>query len=391
MRSAFWLYLFMFIAVFDLHAQYPILTPFAISLGAAPSFIGYVMGVYSITHLPGNMVAGYGIDRFGGKWFVVVSLIFAGFLLLIQSYVDNPWELLMIRSISGFVLAFLSPACLTMLAKMAKDRVQQSKLMTGNGLVHTLASVVSPAAGAALVAKTGFMLAFQILGWGLVICGLIAIFFVKENKLKDAPYSAEILHLETASLKPLSQDDSVNRSISFLFFIIPIALSCSQGILFFEIPLALQHRTDMVMSTGILFSILSLGSLVTLSIWVLNKVAPLLRLTTGCICLALLFFSMAIDWPFTLTINLFLIGMAKGVIYPAIAAFLAEQSSNDRYGRNFAILSISYSIGAFLGPIIAGEVREMISPYFAAFISLMIGLILIPHKHNKQTWNLKPS
>ncbi|GJM72738.1 hypothetical protein HMSSN036_49540 [Paenibacillus macerans] len=35
MKIAFWLYFFMFLAFFDLHAQYPILTPFALSLGAA--------------------------------------------------------------------------------------------------------------------------------------------------------------------------------------------------------------------------------------------------------------------------------------------------------------------------------------------------------------------
>ncbi|MEI0738788.1 hypothetical protein VQ056_22725 [Paenibacillus sp. JTLBN-2024] len=36
MKTAIWLYMFLFLAFFDLHAQYPILTPFAVSLGAAP-------------------------------------------------------------------------------------------------------------------------------------------------------------------------------------------------------------------------------------------------------------------------------------------------------------------------------------------------------------------
>ncbi len=58
-KTAVWLYLFMFVAFFDLHAQYPILSPFALSLGAAPSFIGFILGMYSITHLPGNLIAGY--------------------------------------------------------------------------------------------------------------------------------------------------------------------------------------------------------------------------------------------------------------------------------------------------------------------------------------------
>lgn len=146
MKTAVWLYLFLFIAFFDLHAQYPILTPFAISLGAAPSFIGLMMGMYSITHLPGNLIAGFGVDRYGSRLFIVFSLMAAGIVLLFQSHVTNPWQLLALRSISGFVLAFLSPACLSLLARITSDRTEQGKLMAGNGLVHTLASVVSQAA-----------------------------------------------------------------------------------------------------------------------------------------------------------------------------------------------------------------------------------------------------
>ncbi|MFD2670698.1 MFS transporter [Marinicrinis sediminis] len=392
MRSALWLYLFMFVAFFDLHAQYPILTPFAISLGAVPSFIGYIMGMYSITHLPGNMLAGYGVDRFGGKWFIVCSLILAGCLLMVQSRVNDPWELLWIRSISGFVLAFLSPACLAMLAKMATDRVHQSKLMTGNGLVHTLASVVSPAAGAALVAKTGFSLAFEILGWGLIACGVMAVFFVHDQKPARTPFSsAEREHQQAAQDFSTLRPATSSRDMSILFFCIPLALACSQGILFFEVPLTLRDGPNMVMSTGLLFSIVSLGALVSLSMWFLNRIPASTRLLAGTITLALLFFALSIQWPVSLSVTLFFIGMSKGITFPAIASSLAEQSNHARYGKQFAILSIAYSIGAFFGPVIAGELREWISPYFAAFLILLLGTTLLPPKHRRTRLDLSPS
>ena len=174
MKTAIWLYFFLFIAFFDLHAQYPILTPFALSIGAAPSFIGLMMGMYSITHIPGNLIAGFSVDRFGSRIFIVFSLLLAGVILLLQSHVVNPWQLLVLRSISGFVLAFLSPACMSLLARIAKDQIQQGNLMAGNGLVHTLASVVSPAAGALLVAQIGFAFAFTILGWVLIVTAVCA-------------------------------------------------------------------------------------------------------------------------------------------------------------------------------------------------------------------------
>lgn len=168
MKTAIWLYMFLFLAFFDLHAQYPILTPFAVSLGAAPVFIGWMMGIYALTHLPGNLIAGAVIDKHGSRRYIIFSLVSAGIVLLLQSYVHYPWQLLALRSVSGFVLAFLSPACLALLASLSSDKVVQGKFMSGHGVVHTLASVVSPAAGAFIVAKAGYSATFQGLGWLLI-------------------------------------------------------------------------------------------------------------------------------------------------------------------------------------------------------------------------------
>ncbi|WP_201318107.1 MULTISPECIES: MFS transporter [unclassified Paenibacillus] len=385
MKTAIWLYLFMFVAIFDLHAQYPILSPFAVSLGAAPSFIGLILGVYSITHLPGNLIAGYGVDRFGSKKFILFSLIVAGVLLLIQSRVTDPWQLLIIRSFSGFVLAFLSPACLSMLAKIAKDRVHQGKLMSGNGMVHTLASVMSPAAGAYLVARFGFEQSFVYLGWGLITTGVLASIFVKESPAPRMaafaePSKASDAH-HTASSNDASELETAAGSgtIPWLFFCIPLALSCSQGILFFELPLMKETHSS-IMTSGIFFSLVSLGSLVTLSLLFLNRVSPVWRVSFGSLALAFTFFGMSVHWPLPMSVSLFLIGMAKGVIFPAIASFLAGVTSASRYGRTFSFLSISYSVGAFIGPIVSGHVRDIMSPYFIAFAFLMIALSMVPFR-----------
>jgi MFS family permease len=375
LKTAMWLYLFMFIAIFDLHAQYPILSPFALSLGAAPSFIGLILGVYSLTHLPGNLLVGYGVDRFGSKGFIVFSLIVAGIVLLVQSKVTNPWDLLIIRSISGFVLAFLSPACLALLAKIAKDRVQQSKFMAGNGLVHTLASVVSPAAGAFLVAKLGFAQSFTILGWVLIATGILALVGVKER-----PYLQKHPQLQRSPDLPIMGEEPAQPNdarIPWLFFGIPLAVSCSQGILFFELPL-MQESNDSILTSGILFSLVSLGALVTLSMVFLNEKSPFFRTIIGSLGLALVFFGLSIHWSIPIYASLILIGMAKGVIFPAIASLLASITNPGRYGRVFSILSISFSIGAFIGPIVAGHLRNHTSPYFIAFVCLMLALCLVP-------------
>lgn len=374
MRSVLWLYLFLFVAFFDLHAQYPILTPFAISIGAAPSFIGLMMGMYSFTHLPGNLLAGYGIDRFGSRIFIVFSLIGAGIIMILQAHVVNPWELLVLRSISGFVLAFLSPACLSLLARMARDHVHQGKLMAGNGLIHTLASVVSPAAGAYLVAKIGFGMAFQALGILLLIVGVLAWFFIRDTAQDAVSMTPQA---EGIPSQPLKEPEAV--PVPWRFYFMPLAISLSQGILFFELPL-MADALESIMRAGILFSAVSLGALFTLSLLFLNHYQPYTRTWMGAFALALLFFGMAIHWPVPLLATLFLIGMTKGIILPAMTSHLILLSGGTRFGRIFSILAIASSIGSFLGPMIAGQIRDTISPYFIAFVVLMIAVTLLPAK-----------
>lgn len=390
MKTAVWLYLFLFVAFFDLHAQYPMLTPFAVSLGAAPSFIGLVMGMYSLTHLPGNLIAGVAVDRFGSRLFISASLIGAGILLLFQARVTDPWQLLYIRSISGFVLAFLSPACMSLLARLAKDHIQQGKLMVGNGLVHTIASVVSPAAGAYLAATIGFSQSFAMLGLILFITGVFSLWFVKDA----APTPREIeadkktqISPQTTHNEQTSSPEGTPSRLPWTIFSLPVGLACAQGILAFELPL---RGTDSatIMSTGILFSVVSLGALVTLGLLFLNRYLPYLRTLFGVLMLAICYYGLASGWPVPLLVLLFAIGMAKGVIFPAMTSFLLQLCGPTRYGRTFSLLSISLSIGSFIGPVAAGAVREHFSPYFLSFLALMLSLaLLFPRPTFRDNWN----
>ncbi|WP_127509846.1 MFS transporter [Paenibacillus humicus] len=381
MRTAMWLYLFLFVAFFDLHAQYPILTPYAVSLGAAPSFIGLMMGMYSLTHLPGNIIAGFGIDRFGSRMFIVFSLLGAGVILLLQAQVANPWQLLVLRSISGFVLAFLSPACSALLARMAANALQQGKLMSGSGFVHTLASVVSPAAGAFLVARIGFSSAFYLLGWILIGTSICALLFIRDRKesavlpagprsLSHAPPKAA---LASAAAVPVCD----SGGFPWIVFLLPVAISCSQGILSFELPL-MSTTSEGMMRTGWLFSVVSAGGLITLSMLFLNRIPAFRRTLWGALLLAIAYFGIAAGFNAPLVSMLLVVGMAKGVIFPALSTLLIELSGSERYGRTFSILSIAFSIGAFLGPMIAGQVRHIVSPYYISFVFLMLAVAVLP-------------
>ncbi|HBU80827.1 MULTISPECIES: MFS transporter [Paenibacillus] len=374
MKTAIWLYLFLFLAVFDLHAQYPILTPFAISLGAAPTFIGWMMGIYSLTHLPGNLIAGTQIDKHGSRRYIVFSLLGAGIILLIQAQIHTPWQLLALRAISGFVLAFLSPACLALLAQLSSDPIKQGKYMSGHGVVHTLASVVSPAAGALIVGALGFSATFASLGYLLILSGVIAWLSMPKGVV-------EVQHEKvTEPAKPSNPAEEKRKflPVSWRYFALPLVIACAQGILFFELPLRGGGHSSM-MSTGLLFSIISIGALFTLSMLFLNRYSPKLRLIVGVLLMSLCFFAMAAIPQIPLSSVLFVLGMSKGIIFPAMATLFIRLSGGNKLGRIFSLQSIATSIGSFIGPITAGQLRVGLSPYFIAFVLLMIGIMLLPY------------
>ncbi|MGO4733493.1 MFS transporter [Paenibacillus sp. 2KB_22] len=383
MKTAIWLYLFLFLAVFDLHAQYPILTPFAISLGAAPTFIGWMMGIYSLTHLPGNLIAGTQIDKHGSRRYIVFSLLGAGIILLLQAYVQTPWQLLALRSVSGFVLAFLSPACLALLAQLSSDPVKQGKYMSGHGVVHTLASVVSPAAGAIIVGSMGFSATFSGLGYLLILTGVIAFMtmprgIVKQHERVTEPAKPDVSPADAKS---------AFLPVSWRYFALPLVIACAQGILFFELPLRGGGHSS-IMSTGLLFSIISIGALFTLSMLFLNRYSPKLRLVAGVLLMSLCFFAMAAIPQIPLSTVLFVLGMSKGVIFPAMATLFIRLSGGSRLGRIFSLQSIATSIGSFIGPITAGQLRVGLSPYFIAFVLLMIGMLLLPYYTSRREASL---
>jgi MFS family permease len=170
-----------------------------------------------------------------------------------------------------------------------------------------------------------------------------------------------------------------------------MGMACAQGILSFELPLR-GTGSAAIMTTGLLFSIVSLGALVTLGLLFLNRYLPYSRTIIGVLLLAVCYYGLASNWPVPLLLLLFIIGMAKGVIFPAMTSFLLQLSGPSRYGRTFSMLSISLSIGSFLGPVSAGAVRDHFSPYFLSFLALMIALILLyPRSAFRANWYPHPT
>ncbi|WP_218197373.1 MFS transporter, partial [Pseudomonas sp. 2995-1] len=99
----------------------PVFTPLAVSLGAGSMLVAIMLSVTSFVNLGGNLIAGSAIDRMGMRGFVVFPLLFLSISLFAHTFIMDTTHLFVLRVLNGFILAFLTPACMTMLASFAKN------------------------------------------------------------------------------------------------------------------------------------------------------------------------------------------------------------------------------------------------------------------------------
>ena len=121
------------------------------------------------------------------------------------------------------------------------------------------------------------------------------------------------------------------KIIPFRNYLLPLGVACSQGILFFELPFQAGGEAG-ILNTGLYFSVISLGALVTLSMMFLHRISPYNRVNLGILGIALSFFIMAAFDSFPLMITLFLLGMSKGILFPAMASLFIELSGGKMFG-----------------------------------------------------------
>lgn len=147
------IYIIIFFAFFDLFAQLPIMSPFAVSLGAAPFLAGLAVGMYSLSNVLGNIVSGIFSDRKGPFAILIFGLISTGVILFSYHLAEGPYSLLAIRFLHGLAAGFTVPAAFTYLANKT-DHSRRGKGAAVSGAFVGLAAIIGPAFGAIYASRS---------------------------------------------------------------------------------------------------------------------------------------------------------------------------------------------------------------------------------------------
>ncbi len=357
----------LFLVSLSLHIQYPIFTPYAVALGATSFFVSIMMSVSSFANMCGNLIAGPLIDAFGKKKFIVVPLFLSGLLMMGHGIASNPDGLLVLRLFNGLVLAFMTPACFALLSGYAKNSHQQGKNMAFNGLLMTIAHIVSPTIGGYLVELVDYQGTYFIIGGCIFITAVIGVMSIRE--------------FEPITVYKKEQADSgglrLDKHLLMIYFV-AFALMYAQGTIGYELPFLVVEKGMSTSDAGKLFSYIGVGTLVIVCMTWINRISALIRTMFGMLVLAACFYQMVVPFaPLSLGQLLFVVGIGLGILFPAITTLITEKIDKSKHGTAFGILSAVFSLGIIASSLTAGAIRAFISPYFIAFIVVALAITII--------------
>ncbi|WP_377558910.1 MFS transporter [Ornithinibacillus salinisoli] len=357
----------MFFISLVMSIQSPIFTPYAATMGASSVLIGIMLSIASFTNLTGNLVAGPLSDRFGKKVFIIISLFLSGILFIFHALVSSSMNLIVLRALNGFSLAFLIPSGLALLSEYAKNSHQQGKNMAINGILGTIASIIAPLIGGKLGATIGYANTYLVIGISLILTAIYATSFIKERQhmVVKANQSNKLSFLHILQMPQLQ-----------IVFLTGFALMYIHGVIIYEVPYLTVERGLSTTTTGQLFSFMGIGTFLSLSLLFINRFNPIKRLMFGLTGMNMVIF-IILKGLMSLPVSLFFVGFFFGIIMPAMATALTDSVASSGYGRAFGVMSAIYSLGMITSSFITGVIRDYISPYFIAFTIGMLTLTLI--------------
>ncbi|MFA4641158.1 MFS transporter [Pyrococcus kukulkanii] len=193
----------------------PLISPYAITLGAQPFLVGLVAGVASGVSLISKLFGGYMGDkgyRFHAMFLGNVLGVVSGLLYIFSGLSGSIAVFALGRAIHGFAMGIFFPSSLSSAVDLApKGRVGEA--LGWRGMMFSLGNIVGPAIGGFISDKFGFTsafaltIAFSILGALFVLSVLRETGEIKAGK-----------HEEHASYRELLKPFFVSASLA-LFFI----------------------------------------------------------------------------------------------------------------------------------------------------------------------------
>ncbi|WP_232436724.1 MFS transporter [Paenibacillus senegalimassiliensis] len=367
------------ICFMDLFVQLPVMGPFAQSLGAGSFQIGLAVGLYSLTNMLGNMIAGIWIDRFGGKPILLTGLLLTASIILLYPLVQQPTHLLMVRVLHGLSGGLLVPSAFTLVSRYASGR-GQGRSMALSGAAVGVAAIVGPASAGILKASVGLDRLFMSLS-GLLVMGAILVWVgaPKSTKGKEEEAgSIRVRESRSAFLAAIRQK-SVIQSYFGAF-----SLMFAMGALTFSLPLKVDALGFPVQTAGMMLSVFGVVAICMFLLptnRMFDQGSPLkLSLAGGLLVIISLFALSLMQHRIAMFGVMAVYGLGFALLFPSLNALLVKHIASEHKGKAFGLFYAFFSLGVVAGSSGVGAFTENYDTALriaAIFLLLSCGLLIV--------------
>ena len=351
---------------FDSNAAIPIIATYAGKLGASIILTGFIVGVYSMVHIPSNIIFGRLVDKIGRNRLISIGVFLDGISMLLYAIAQDPLFLLFGRIVHGIGGGFGGPATMAYISDATTQR-RSGRGMALYGMSIGFSNLIGFLLGGLVAQIIGESNLFFIMAILLFIMSFTSFFLpsIYQPSKKKINLREELKTFRRTVLRK----SMISPYLSIL------AMMFNMGIVTAVYTLMLEHTAYTVGQTGMILSIMVIFSiLIHYPAGILSdKIGYIKVMLVGLILVASSFgiFMISFDVPIPM-IGMVFLGLGHGLIFPSSAGAVKENTKGPESG---------IATGTFYALIVAGvAIGAPISGHFYDFYSeqatLMLGIIV---------------
>ena len=356
-----------FLGFLDTTLLIPVMALYAAGLGASIGITGLIIGLYSITNTPANILFGRLIDRVGYKLPLVAGLIDDTLSMFFYSLSRSPIHLALVRGLHGASGGLVGPATMSIFAD--SDETAKGRVMGIYGISLGIANLVGFGLSGIITSRLGYKTLFRF-GAILLAIGVVLSLLLPGNRKKGGMTAKTPLGETLKQIKGLLSRKGLTTSYYSIF-----AQYFAFGGVVTLLPLYVRNLEMEAFHIGMLLAIFAIMFIILQfpSGALSDKVGRLVPSAAG---LSLSIVSLVILPSVTtfplLVVVMALYGMAYGLLFPSISALIADHTIPAERGMASGLFHALLTAGVAIGAPIMGWIGEIMGVELGLALSASI-------------------
>lgn len=331
---------------------------------------------FSVTFIVSAAVAplwGSLADRKGRKLMLLRAAFGMGAVILLQAFVTQAWQLLLLRALMGLTSGYIPNAMALVAAQVPRERSGWALSCVATGQIGGV--ILGPMLGGLLADWVGLRMVFIITAVLLMISFLVTLFLIKETVY--TPVSKK----DKLSGRELFRSLENPKLMVCLFFTTMVIQMCNGSvnpILTLFVRELAPSAENIAFLSGFIAALPGISAL--LSAPRLGRLGD--RIGTQRILLATMIISLLLFIAMSFVTNAtqlgvlrFLLGFADGAMMPAVQTLLVRHSHDSITGRIFGYNQSFMYLGNVTGPMLGAAVSALAGYRWVFFATAIVVLI----------------